>query len=141
MKKKIIVRSIMLVIVVAMLIGGYYFFKPVPIITNKDQCKVDLVQITDPESESGALMYIENYNENEIIEYLSTCMERRTLEKARSYQQDQVSIEIMLQTDYVTKVIMLGEINEISFGYGKLKHTILNADEVKSNMLKILDLE
>lgn len=79
---------------------------------------------------------IKDYDEKKILNYLSTCKERRTIEPAGSYMLGDVTFSIVLNT----KDILLGNINYSYRGKGTLKYEILNAKEVRETLMKILNL-
>ena len=140
MKKKIlIIASIIVVIATVGIIVGSFYFKPTPIVRDVANSKIIRVQITDINDKNGALIDVKDYNEAAILNYLSTCTERRTLERAGIFQHSQVTIEIWLDTKEVFEEILLGEINYRFAGTYSQKYEILNAKEVKETLLKILD--
>lgn len=153
-KKTIIILSSFAIIVVISMIAVHYF-TPIPIVKHIDQTELLSIRF-NPESDHETAWYKymseDNYNqvgitkityidekaEKEILNYLFNCMERRTFNKASSYQLEDVEIEIMLRTSKGLKQILLGNINDSNEGYGTLNHNILNAKEVQLTLKEIV---
>lgn len=135
-----------------------YFLTPIPIV--KDIDKSELLSFTIyPETDHEMAWYkymsqsnyddvgivkitsIDDKKEKEILTYLSSCTERKTLNAARCYCSGDVVIDITLDSDQEFKHILLGNINYSNQGYGTLKHEILNPEEVQLKLKEILDLK
>lgn len=137
-KTKVFVSSIIIIIAISV-IANYTIFMPTPIV--KDVGKYHIIMIRYYENGGSQVTHVKDYNQEEILKYLNTCMERRTLESSGGYMLGDVTIEIILHTEEGTKQILLGNINYSSFGRGTPKYKILHTDEVKVEILKILNLD
>ena len=90
---------------------------------------------------NGILVDLEDYNEKAVIEYLSTCLMRRTIHDASSYLMGEVDLCIWTYSNGKAGQILLGKANYCSNGYGSPQFKILDADNVKAKLFEILGLE
>jgi hypothetical protein len=140
MQKKLRRIALFVVILSAVcIVAGYFYFKPMPIVSDPSKSKIIEVQVTDINDKNGALIKVKNYNEAEILNYLSTCKERRMLEIGGIYQQGQVAVELAISAGTEFKIILLGDINYRFAGANTQKYEILDSKEVKSTILDILN--
>lgn len=135
-----------------------YFLTPIPIVKDIDKSELFIFTIypkTDHEMAWYKYMSQSNYDdlgivkitsiddkkEKEILTYLSSCTERRTINTAGCYSYGDVVISITLYSDQEFKHILLGNINYSNQAYSRLKHEILNPEEVQLKLKQILNLK
>lgn len=135
MKKKTV--AILLLVILTASVICYYLFRPTPIIKNINDAKITFIQYNDGANRGDHMVLIKDYDEKKILNYLSTCKERRTIEPAGSYMLGDVTFSIVLNT----KDILLGNINYSYRGRGTPKYKIFNAEEVTKTLIGILNLD
>ena len=137
MKKKKFIFIIVVLIVLVCLCFLFSLFQATPIIANDENTRIDRIQY----NVNGILVDLEDYNEKAVIEYLSTCLMRRTIHDASSYLMSEVDLCIWTYSNGKAGQILLGKANYCSNGYGSPQFKILDADNVKAKLFEILGLE
>lgn len=99
---------------------------------------IDIVKVRNAQNE---LILLQEYDEDSILQYLATCKERRMLEDAEPYSADDVDVMLVVFTGDSLKTILLGELHYTFHDMKSIKHEILNADEVRENVLELLQHE
>lgn len=119
-----------------LVVSAYLYWKPVPIVPDPKLGAVDIVKVRNAE---GELVLLEDYDEARILNYLATCKERRILEDVGAYSLDDADVMLLVFTGDSLKQVVLGDVNYVSSGKSNTrKHEILDADNVRQNLLKLL---
>lgn len=150
---------ILVVLVFVCCVGAFIFFKPNAVLTDLDNAELLYIRI-HPDSDYEISWFkpvgqeirdktgiIKRSNvdatfEKEILDYLSTCRERRTLERENSgHQIVDVEMEIRFRTSAdKTKTIYLGTYNYSYTHLNGLKSEILHPEEVKVTLQRLANL-
>lgn len=140
MRKKIILLSILAILVCAVLIAA--LFHPAPILDDSEE--IFYLWITYNPSygmqETSDFIEISDYNQDEVLNCLSKYNETLTLERSYSYSLNDVELEIMIYSEKGLKQIRMGDINEVSYGYGSFLRTIEQGDFLRKELKDILNL-
>jgi len=150
---------ILVVFVFACCIGAFFFFKPTALLNNLDNAELLYIRVhpdsdheiswfkhvgKETRDQSGIInrFNVDEMLEKEILNYLSTCWERRTLEREDSgHQIVDVEMEIRFSTGAdKTKTIYLGTYNYSYKHLNGLKSEILHPEEVKSALQNLVNL-
>jgi hypothetical protein len=120
----------------------YEYYTPRPIIELNEHSKIHFIRWN---SEFGTdnpenMILLDDYDEEEILSYLSTCTEQLSLSKSNGYPLDDVALELLIDTGDGVKQILLGNINRSSHGYGSWLYQIQNSKEVLSTLEEMLHL-
>lgn len=119
-----------------LVLSAYLYWKPVPIVPDPQMSAVDIVKVRNAE---GKLVLIEEYDEDRILNYLATCKERRILQDVEPYSMDDADVMLLVFTGDSFKQVVLGDVNYVSSGKtNQRKHEILDADNVRQNLLELL---
>lgn len=89
------------------------------------------------QGDSFEQVVIEGHDE-EILACLRQYQEHRTVSRAVGYSWNDVQISILLHTESGSKEILLGNVHYSYDSYGKAKYEILNADQLRSELLQII---
>ncbi len=136
MKKFGIIMFILLVCVSS----TAYFLWPLTIVEDVESTKIDsiILHILDDETKRETVLVIEDYNEAQILEYLSLCKERRSLFAFEPKPVGDVEIEIIMYSSNTLRHIILGSIN-VCYSGDWIKYKVLDADEVKNKLKYLLN--
>ena len=119
-----------------LMLCAYLYWKPIPIVPDPKLGAVDIVKVRNAE---GEWVLLEDYDEARILNYLATCKERRILEDVGAYSLDDADVMLLVFTGDSLKQVVLGDVNYVSSGKSnQRKHEILDADNVRQNLLKLL---
>lgn len=119
-----------------LVVFAYLYWKPMPIVQDPQNSAVDIIKVRNAE---GKLVLLEEYDEDSILNYLETCKERRTLSDAEPYSMDDADVMLLVFDGDTMKQVVLGEINSTIYGKASTrKHEILDADNVRQNLLALL---
>ena len=135
MKKKTLIILLVLTLCILCVIASFYFFRARPIIADVNENKIDMVIINIGDAD---LVQLKEYNEKEILDYLSTCKERRWIFAEEPHYMDDIEIQIMMHGNDA-HMIILGNVNYTD-AYGK-KFKILNAEEVKATLKEMINFD
>ena len=133
MKRRIVVS---LVLVAVLLCGIYaaWWLIPTPIFRTVENNRIYTVQLR----QGDELVYMDGYNEAELLQYLRSYTRRPTHGKSSTYSLDDVDILITLSADDKSTTVSLGNINHCSGGYGTQLYEIQNADMVTTRLGELL---
>lgn len=139
-KRKIIITIVLILILVVVCIVA---FQPRPVVPKQDNLTIGYILLITNEGRDSVL--VEGYDEKEILSYLQTCTERRTLERAQTYLRGYVDLEIYIHNTgsgkSFSKDILLGEINYSYTDWGRAKFRINDAEQVKSELMEMLGID
>lgn len=114
-------------------------FHPRPIVTNEQEARILWIQVgSNIGNINSGLEYVDNYPEEEVLNYLSRCKERRTLSLYQNDDLDEITIALSVVEKGRVKHIVLGESSYSYFGYRSMLFDILEAEKVAQNLLEIL---
>lgn len=150
---------ILVVLVFACCIGAFFFFKPHAVLHDLDNAELLYIRLY-PDSDHEISWFkhggaetrnqtsiIKRFNvdesfEKEILDYLSTCRERRTLERETGgHLIADVAMEIRFSTGAdKMKTIYLGTYNYSFTHLNGRKSEILHPEEVKATLQKLANL-
>lgn len=138
-QKSLLIIGIVLVAFLIIVFMLYRLFSPRPV---ADDSEISIIYVKyNPyfnQEDHFEQVVIDGYDE-EIIACLRQYQERRTLSRALGYSWKNVELSIMLQTESGSKEILLGNLHYSCDSYGKAKYEILNADQLRSELLQIMN--
>ena len=138
MKKRLFV---ILVITCALI-----FFTPVSLTGSMENSRVDYICYNtnfgsdEVNIEDIQFLTPSNYDEAEVLKCLSRYKEYRTIFRASGHFLNDMELEISLTVNGESKTILLGNINYMTKAYGAPKHGIYNADDLRNELLDILNV-
>lgn len=142
MSKKKITLTIVFTFIILVFIGLilYFFYKPMPIIDNPENCEiVKLAYNSSYEKGNSEFTELSEFNEQDILTCLSNYKEKKTLENCKGYSLNDYQFEIYIDTGNDLKSIHLGHDSFSSLSYGSHKYQIVNDEDLKNDLLKIIE--
>lgn len=108
----------------------------------KDPDNANIIEIIYVLNADGESINIVDYNESVIVEYLSTCYEKRIASTMHNYQLGDYILIVTLDDGEKIKQLLLGKGEGYSIvGYPSLLNKIVNEKEVLAEMLDILQIK
>lgn len=132
-EKRIWIPLTLIIIITTALI----FFQKNPIVKDINNCTINWIRVNVDDD----MIEIKNFNEEEVIKFLSTCYKRRTIDMASSFSYRLVKYEIVLRENGKLIDMVLGDINQCTGGRGTFINKIINPDEVILEFEKVLKIE
>lgn len=112
-----------------------WFYRPQLLVRDAKTAEVRYVQARSGDE----LMYLADFPEAEMLDYLQTCEMRRTGQNKDNYQQGDVALELFITDGEECRQIILGA---DSFCWndstGRRKYAVLNASAVTAHLLELL---
>lgn len=139
-KKHKIIITIFAVFMISIITIAYVncTFKPRPILAERDDLIIGFIA----KEINGKRELIKDYNTDEILEFLQSCTEKRTLKYTTGYCLDDVDLELFIHGSDYSKYIILGNINyTYDPSRDTKKYEIIQADFVKGKLMEILGAE
>lgn len=110
-------------------------YRPQQLVRDAETAEVRYIQVRNGDE----LLYLADFPEAEMLDYLQTCEMRRTGQNKDNYQQDDVTLELFITDGEECRQIILGA---DSFCWndstGHRKYAVLNASEVTAHLLELL---
>lgn len=142
MSKKKITLTIVFTFIILVFIGLilYFSYSPIPIINNIDNCKiVKFAYNSSYEKGNAEFTELSEFNEQKILSCLSKYKEKKTFEICKGYSLNNYQFEIYIDTGNDLKSIHLGHDSFSCLSYGSHKYQILNDENLKNDLLKIIE--
>ncbi len=136
-------KKIMLILFSVFLVFSIIFY-PKRICSEKDNIRIDRIVYNskfNTEGDEYNRIEVTDYDFDEVVNCISKYKSYLTLSRATGYQLKNSEIEIFLFVNGKSRNIVLGNINYVTGNYGKLKRTIVNADELKRELTVLLELD
>ena len=137
-------RIFLILLVVLAFVIGYILKSSItdPNLIIKDPDNANIIEIIYVLNADGESINIVDYNESVIVEYLSTCYEKRIASTMHNYQLGDYIIIVTLDDGEKIKQLLLGKGEGYSIvGYPSLLNKIVNEKEVLAEMLDILQIK
>lgn len=110
-------------------------YRPQLLVRDAETAEVRYIQVRNGDE----LLYLADFPEAEMLDYLQTCEMRRTGQNKDNYQQDDVTLELFITDGEECRQIILGA---DSFCWndstGHRKYAVLNALDVTAHLLGLL---
>ena len=117
-----------------------WFYWPKPLINDIENAAIN-IRIFVEYSESHKFINIENYSEEDVLTYLSTCSVRRCIIPDRhSVYLGKQDLDILIITGDVHTTILLADTNYVNKG-GFFKYKILDAKIVTETLMNMIDYD
>lgn len=140
--KKPVLLFVIIVFILSIALIIVFLFLPRPIIEDVSTSQIVMIQFNPYVDDStDQLIEVTEYNAKEILTYLSNCKEQRTLDKAGTHWLGNVKLDIVIDTEDGLKDIILGKDSYSYESYGKPKYKILDADNLISALLEMINIE
>ncbi|HIY63265.1 MAG TPA: hypothetical protein H9730_07330 [Candidatus Mediterraneibacter stercoripullorum] len=137
-------RIFLILLVVLAFVIGYILKSSItdPNLIIKDPDNANIIEIIYVLNADGESINIVDYNESVIVEYLSTCYEKRIASTMHNYQLGDYILIVTLDDGEKIKQLLLGKGEGYSIvGYPSLLNKIVNEKEVLAEMLDILQIK
>lgn len=137
-------RIFLILLVVLAFVIGYILKSSItdPNLIIKDPDNANIIEIIYVLNADGESINIVDYNESVIVEYLSTCYEKRIASTMHNYQLGDYILIVTLDDGEKIKQLLLGKGKGYSIvGYPSLLNKIVNEKEVLAEMLDILQIK
>lgn len=109
-------------------------FRSRPMISNPKECSIVSVQCRI----NGELIDIETFDENEIIDVLSVSKVRQSLYGSGTIPENKIGLLVVLQDDQGLCTVILGSENYLTRERGSCRFNVLNSEQVKKELYRIL---
>ncbi len=138
-KRKTIIFLVLLALVVTSFFMRVYY-SPRPIITAGENTMILFIHWNSGfgTDNLGTRILLEDYDEDGILSYLSTCTEQPILSRFNGYPIEDIVLELTIASGDDLKHIYFGNINRINRGFGTWEYQIQNPEEVLSTIKKML---
>lgn len=133
---------VLVLIVLSILAAGLFIMltTPRPIVSNPNESAI--IQIAYSPQDSDEMIYLEDYNEQEILVFLASCQERWSLKSSDTIWYGEVQLTIWLHDfNYGTKEIVLGNSCFSQNGRNPWRYQIIDANNIKLTLFQLLQLQ
>lgn len=140
LKKIIVVIMFNIILLTLVYFGWKVLFSIVPIVDNPENCTI--VKLSYNSSFGNRVTKLKeelSLDEKEVLECLSKYKEEKTLKIYKGGYLGDSQFEIYIDTGDGLKIIKLGNENFSYYSYGDFKHQIVEAENLKKDLIKILE--